>query len=119
MRHLGRAAALVCPLVFVFLLVPARALAQEPVTPAEMSGIERPARTGSEPARTVANAMLWPLRLVVDLIFLATGTAGGLLENEQIVPRARDFFFTRGGEFGIFPTVFVETGTTPNVGVRL
>jgi len=31
------------------------------------------------------------------------------LENEQIVPRARDFFFTRGGELGIFPTVFVET----------
>jgi hypothetical protein len=113
MRHLGGLAALAC------FLVSSRAHAEEPVTPAEMSGIERPARTGSEPARTVANAMLWPLRLVVDLIFLATGTAGGLLENEQIVPRARDFFFTRGGEFGVFPTIFVETGTNPNVGVRM
>ena len=100
-------------------LFPTRALAQDQIDPSLVSGIERPARRGSEPARAVANAMLWPFRLVVDLIFFATGTAGGLLENEQIVPRARDFFFTRGGELGIFPTVFVETGTTPNVGIRL
>jgi hypothetical protein len=112
-RNLCRAAALAC------LLQPARALAQEPAQTSELSGVERPARRGSEPARAVANVMLWPFRLVVDLLFLATGTAGGLLENEQIVPRARDFFFTRGGELGIFPTVFVETGTNPNVGVRL
>jgi hypothetical protein len=114
MRHVGRLSAL----AFIVLLVPARALA-DPVTPVELSGVERPARSGSEPARGVANAMLWPLRLVVDLIFLATGTAGGLLENEQIVPRARDFFFTRGGEFGVFPTIFVETGTNPNIGARM
>jgi hypothetical protein len=112
-RNLCRAAVLAC------LLQPARALAQEPAQPSELSGVERPARRGSEPARAVANVMLWPFRLVVDLIFLATGTAGGLLENEQIVPRARDFFFTRGGELGIFPTVFVETGTNPNIGARL
>lgn len=97
----------------------ARAAAQAHVDPAVISGIEQPARPPNEPARAVANALLWPVRLVVDLIFLATGTAGGLLENEQIVPRAKDFFFTRGGEFGIFPTVFVETGTNPNVGVRM
>jgi hypothetical protein len=112
-RNLSRAAAFAC------LLLPARALAQEPTQPSEVSGVESPARRGSEPARAVANAMLWPFRLVVDLIFLTTGTAGGLLENEQIVPRARDFFFTRGGELGVFPTVFVETGTNPNIGARL
>ena len=84
-----------------------------------MNGIERPARRGDEAVRTVGNAMLWPFRLVVDLVFLATGAAGALLENEQIVPRARDFFFTRGGEVGIFPTVFLETGTRPNIGARL
>jgi hypothetical protein len=91
----------------------------KPVTPDEMNGIEQPARRGDEAVRTVANGMLWPLRLVVDLIFLATGAAGALLENEQIVPRARDFFFTRGGEIGVFPTVFLETGTRPNIGARL
>src|SRR5882724_5858510 len=97
-------------------LCPARSSAE---APPDVSGIERAARRESEPARAVANAMLWPFRLVVDLIFLATGTAGGLLENEQLVPRARDFFFTRGGEFGIFPTLFLETGTNFNVGVRM
>jgi len=90
-----------------------------PVTAEEMNGMERPARRGDEPVRTAANAMLWPLRLVVDLVFLATGAAGALLENEQIVPRTRDFFFTRGGEIGVFPTVFLETGTRPNIGARL
>ena len=89
-----------------------------PVTAEEMSGIERPARRGDEGVRAVANAMLWPLRLVVDLVFLATGVAGALLENEQIVPRARDFFFTRGGEIGVFPTAFLETGMRPNIGAR-
>jgi hypothetical protein len=112
-RNLCRAAVLAC------WLFPTRALAQDQTDPSQVSGIELPARRGSEPTRVVANAMLWPFRLVVDLIFFATGTAGGLLENEQIVPRARDFFFTRGGELGIFPTVFVETGTSPNVGARL
>ncbi len=90
-----------------------------PATPEEMNGMERPARRGDEAVRTVANGLLWPLRLVVDLIFLATGAAGALLENEQIVPRTRDFFFTRGGEIGVFPTVFLETGTRPNIGARL
>ncbi|HKQ68712.1 MAG TPA: hypothetical protein VJT73_05200, partial [Polyangiaceae bacterium] len=65
------------------------------------------------------NAMLWPVRLVVDFVFFATGIAGGLLENEQIVPRARDFFFTQGGELGVFPTLFLETGFNPNAGARL
>src|SRR6185295_10148554 len=89
--------------LFSFLLCPARALAQPAADPAEVTGVEEPAHQGTEPARTLANAMLWPFRLVVDLVFLATGAAGALLENEQVVPRARDFFFTRGGELGIFP----------------
>jgi hypothetical protein len=91
----------------------------DPVTPGEMSGEERPARRGDEVPRVAANAILWPLRLVVDLVFFATGAAGALLENDQIVPRTRDLFFTRGGEIGIFPTVFLETGTRPNIGARL
>ena len=93
--------------------------AANPASPEEMSGVDRHARRGDEAVRTVANAALWPLRLVVDLVFLATGAAGALLENEQIVPRTRDFFFTRGGEIGVFPTVFLETGFRPNIGARL
>jgi hypothetical protein len=94
----------------------------EPVRPAdgrEIRGIDRSARDSSAPARELANTVLWPLRSIVDLVFLTTGTAGGLLENEQLVPRAKQAFFTRGGELGVFPTIFLETGTTPNVGARM
>ena len=101
------------------LLITRHAAADSPVDPAELSGVEQPAHYGSEPARAVANAIMWPLRLMVDLVFLTTGTAGTLLQNEQIVPRTRDFFFTSGGELGLFPTLFVETGTTANIGARM
>jgi hypothetical protein len=96
----------------------APAAAQNPVSPDELSGIERPAQRDSEPVRHVTNALLWPFRLTLDLLFLTTGTAGGLLEDEQIVPRVHDFFFTRGDRLGVFPTFFVETGSSPNVGAR-
>ncbi len=101
------------------LLLTRPAVAAAPVTPAEQSGIEQKASYGSEPARAVANALLWPFRLMIDLVFLTTGTAGALLQDEQIVPRAKDFFFTSGGEIGVFPTLFVETGTSPNIGARM
>lgn len=89
-----------------------------PVDPDELRGIERPAHHGAEPSRLVTNALLWPFRLTVDFLFLASGTAGGLLQDEQIVPRVHDLFFTRGDQLGVFPTFFVETGSTPNIGAR-
>jgi hypothetical protein len=89
-----------------------------PVEPDEMSGIERPAQHPAEPIRYLTNGLLWPFRLTIDFLFLASGTAGGLIENEQIVPRVRDAFFTTGGHLGVFPTFFLETGSSPNVGAR-
>jgi hypothetical protein len=95
------------------------AAAEGSLDAAQVTGVEQPVHYGNETARTVANALFWPARLMVDLIFLTTGTAGALLQDEQIVPRARDFFFTPGGELGVFPTVFAETGTSPNIGARM
>ena len=89
------------------------------LSPQDVRGVVQPERHGAEAAQTFANALLWPARLIVDLIFLTAGTAGALLENEQVVPRTKAFFFTPGGELGIFPTVFLETGTTANIGARL
>ncbi len=85
----------------------------------QLRGLENPVEPSIRPSRKFANALLWPLRATVDLVFLATGMAGGLLENEQLVPRARELFFTRGGELGVFPTVFLETGVNPNIGMRI
>jgi len=88
-------------------------------SPKEVHGLAQPERHGAEAAEAFANALLWPARMVVDLLFLTAGTAGALLENEQIVPRAKSFFFTPGGEIGVFPTLFLETGTNANIGARL
>jgi hypothetical protein len=95
-----------------------RAAAQQPVPPDELNGVERPAQDASEPARDLAHALLWPVRLTLDVLFLTTGTAAGLLEDEQLVPRVQDFFFTDDRRFGFFPTFFVETGGSPSVGAR-
>src|SRR5687767_14714834 len=93
--------------------------AAQPATPEETTGIDRAARRVDEVVRTVGNAALWPLRLVLELMILAPGAAGKLHEHEQIVPRARHFYYTRGGEIGVFPTIFLETGFRPNIDARL
>jgi hypothetical protein len=96
----------------------ARTALAQPVEPEELSGIERPAEQATEPIRDVADALLWPLRLTLDVLFLTTGTAAGLIENEQLVPRVQDIFFTDDQRFGVFPTFFVETGGSPSIGAR-
>lgn len=87
--------------------------------PDDISGRERNARESSDAARDVAEAALYLPRTVVDLIFITTGAAHGLLEDEQVVPRLEDMFYTEGHEVGVFPTAFVETGFNPNVGARM
>ena len=56
---------------------------------------------------------------MVDLVFLTTGTAGFLLQNEQIVPRTKDFSSRRTVRSDCFRPSSVETGTSPNVGARM
>jgi hypothetical protein len=90
-----------------------------PAGASSTTGIERPAREPSDGARDVANALLWLPRETAELLFVTTGTAAGLVENEQVVPRVRELLFTRDGRLGVFPTVFVETGAAPNAGARL
>jgi hypothetical protein len=93
--------------------------AQARVKPDEVSGVEREERPAGAASRYAWNALLWVPRSTIDLVFLTTGVAGGLLENEQIVPRTRDLFFSSSGKFGIFPTFFMETGISANVGARM
>jgi len=58
-------------------------------------------------------------RTATELFFFTTGTAAGLVEEEQVVPRIRDMLHPPDGEVRIFPTAFVETGSSPNVGARV
>jgi hypothetical protein len=88
-------------------------------SPDDISGRENEARESSDPARAVAETALFLPRTVVDLLYITTGAASGLLDDEQIVPRLKDTFYTEHHEVGLFPTAFVETGFAPNIGARM
>ncbi|MEJ7730778.1 MAG: hypothetical protein WKG00_16365 [Polyangiaceae bacterium] len=87
--------------------------------PAEVQGIEDSAAHASDPIRALGNVVLWLPRTTVDFIFFTSGTASGLAQDRQFVPRLKDFLFSPGNEIGVFPTVFAETGGTPSIGARM
>ena len=99
----------------------ARPNASPPVVaePDDITGREREATESTDPARGAAEVALYLPRNVVDLLFITTGAAYGLLEDEQVVPRIQDVFYSEHHEVGVFPTTFVETGFNPNVGARM
>jgi hypothetical protein len=88
-------------------------------TPSDVSGRLRPASEPGDQAREVAGAVLLLPRTILDVLYVTTGAAAGLIEDEQVVPRLKDTFFTEDHQVGLFPTAFVETGFAPNVGARM
>lgn len=87
--------------------------------PEAVAGVESESEEPGDGARTAADVALFIPRNVVDLLFITTGTAAGLVEDEQVVPRLKDTFFSEHHEIGVFPTAFVETGFAPNIGARM
>jgi len=92
---------------------------KQPTPPEEVSGIERKAREPGELGRDIAHAALFLPRSLVELILFTTGEVAAVVEDEQFVPRARELFTAREGAIAFFPTFFLETGVTPNVGARV
>ena len=86
--------------------------------PETVSGVERPEEKRGDAARTAGDVVLWPARQLLDTIFLATGVAAGLIEDEQVVPRVADYWSPGEGEIHYIPTAFIETGLGFNVGLR-
>lgn len=84
-----------------------------------IDGIEVAEQEKGDGWRRAANVGLWLPRQIIEGVFLATGAAGSLAENEQVVPRVRDMVSPRSGQIAIFPTLFAETQNTLNVGVRM
>jgi hypothetical protein len=64
-------------------------------------------------------ALLFIPRKTVELIFLASGTAAGLVRDEQVVPRVEELLAPRSGEITLFPTLFLATRQHPSAGVRV
>lgn len=99
--------------------MPARAEPAAAPERGDVTGVERPESEPGDPARRAANAVLWLPRTVTELFFITTGTAAGLIEEEQVVPRIDDMLHPGEGEVRIFPTAFMETGAGVNVGARV
>jgi hypothetical protein len=99
------------------------ARAEEPARrqsdPERVSGVERQEREPGDFARKVGSIALFLPRAATELFFIASGTAAGLIEEEQVVPRVDEMLNPQPGEVHIFPTAFAETGTGVNVGGRV
>ena len=89
------------------------------VDPERVSGVARPASEPGDAWSSVAAGLLYIPRETAELVFFATGAAAGLLEDRQVVPRVRELVSPPEGEIGLFPTAFVETGHSFNVGARM
>jgi hypothetical protein len=83
------------------------------------SGIERPGTEPGDGVRGLGATLLWPLRRGVELIYEASEAAAGLVESQQIVPRARDLMIARDGSVGVYPTFSIISGYRPMPGARM
>lgn len=97
----------------------AGAWAAEPARePEDVTGVMREEKEPSDVARHIGSGVLFLPRTATELLFTATGTAAGLIDEEQVVPRIDDLLHPDRGAIHVFPTAFVETGSSTNVGVR-
>ncbi len=115
-RHLRRSGALT--LAILGFCGSARGQLAAPTNEA-VTGVHRDEREPGDTGREVAAAVLFVPRLATELFFTATGTVAGVIEEEQVVPRVDDLLHPPEGEVRVFPTAFLETGSSANIGVRV
>ncbi|RLB54724.1 MAG: hypothetical protein DRI90_19995 [Deltaproteobacteria bacterium] len=63
--------------------------------------------------------MLYLPRTIIDLMFRGTVATASLIADQQLVPRYRELLGAPpGGDVLVFPTLFAETGSPFNIGLR-
>src|SRR5689334_2111216 len=82
---------------------PAPAVPRRAVDPNEVSGVDRLASSPGDYARSIASAALWIPRQALDLAFLATGAAAGVVVDQQVVPRVTELLKPAPGKLILFP----------------
>jgi outer membrane protein assembly factor BamA len=90
----------------------------EPVAPGEARQVAQSDET-SDDTLWVPRLLFAVPRLVFDAATLPLVGLAALEDEHQLVDRAEDFFFNDERTFGVFPTAFIETGNSPNVGLRV
>jgi hypothetical protein len=89
------------------------------VDPGRVRGLSRPAIEPGDASRTLASGLLFLPREMVELLFLASGTAASLIRDEQVVPRVEDLLDPRPGNISVFPTLLFDTRRRTSVGAQL
>jgi hypothetical protein len=84
-----------------------------------VSGVLTEAEHSDDTLRDVGAALTYLPREMVEVIFVATGGAAGILEERQVVPRLLEMISPERGEISVFPTAFAETGRPANLGARM
>ena len=87
--------------------------------PDDVSGRTDEGKDAGDGWRWGPRILLFPLRVVGEILIFPIRGALWLTETQAIVPRAKSIFFNSEGTFGLFPTALVETGFGLNVGARL
>jgi hypothetical protein len=120
----ARSCAAVAAVTLTLSSLAARAQEQPPpvkraIDPLKVSGVDRAASERGDFAREALGAVLWFPRQAIDYLYLATGAAAGVVQDQQIVPRVEELLNPRPGDIVIFPTAFAETGRAVNIGARM
>lgn len=89
------------------------------IQPVKVRGMFRPAVQPNRAWGALAAALLFLPRKTVELIFLASGSAAGLVRDEQVVPRVEELLSPSSGAITIFPTLFFASRQRPSAGVRV
>jgi hypothetical protein len=93
----------------------------EPLPPEQVvTGMVDPGSEAGDAGRDAANVALWLPRNVIDYTFRGVTLGASLVADEQLVPRYREAVGApKGGNFWVFPTLFVDTGSAFSVGARM
>ncbi len=85
-----------------------------------VTGVVAPGTEEGDRGRDVGNVLLWLPRNIIDYTFRGTAAAARFVADEQLVPRYRQWVGAPlDGNFFVFPTLFVDTGSTFSVGARM
>ncbi len=87
--------------------------------PRAVSGVVRHGRERGDTTRELLDAIWWHPRQAIEILFFASAHTAGLIDDEQVIPRADDTLNPPNGELRVYPTFFVETAGDLSLGMRV
>jgi hypothetical protein len=105
-------------LFFTTVLAAGIAAAEPPaVSPDRVSGVTVD-DDDSSTAREAGRVLLYPIRIGAEILFAPFRGGAWLLERYQVRDRIQNMLVSDDGNYGVFPTAFIETGFGANLGLH-